>query len=816
MEFFNNDFQALNVHTVSTLRLNTPLVRVLNNAILSLNNSTVTTNSIGTVNNGRIDVNNGSSVQTLTYFFDQSAGEMRVNSGGELRMFGDTTLVRGTTTINSGGQLNALSGVDLEYNGSALLQFGDSHAVDDGVHLKATGGGDITAGSFIDVGNNAVGSLTVDGAGSTLTAAGTTRSDWGSGSSGNATVTISNSGVANVSSLVAGFSNGAFVGNVTSGGTLRTTSAFRMGGGSTNRTVSLTVDGGALQTDGLATFDAPADLNLVNGAVNFNAGATFNAGSRIDWTGGALNLGANTTLLVDGGVFNRTLTEGFIFGDNTTTRIRNGGGFSTPSYFDLGNATLDMTGGGGLTVGTTGGTVSDWGGNGASTTATLSNNAVATFNSGLRMGVLGGGGTTNTMISGSARLVSNGSLSAGGEASSNVTLNVTGGRVESDGTILLQRGATTTVSSAGGIEGQNVVLGSSGGTTITTVTGVGSLLKARGTLTAGRAGTSSLLISARGEVESIGATVIGELAGASASVTVTGTGSVLDVGSSLTIGAGGTGQLNIDAEGFVAVTGGVTVGSSGTLFLTSSGSLETSVGQSVVNNGLLLAGSASQIRADVTSAGTLNLFSASVTRGVTLQTNSDMNFDNATVNSLNHQAGADLNFVLSGASDFSDLTVTGAASLAGDFVVTLGEGFTPTAGMSFPIFTAGSITGQPNFDFSAASLPSGLGWTVNFQPASLGIAVISTGGIAGDYNNSGTVDAADYTLYRDALGTNTVLPNDPTGGTIGAAQYNTWRNNFGQSGNMNALAAAASVPEPAALLVALSLFILWQTWRGRR
>ncbi len=89
---------------------------------------------------------------------------------------------------------------------------------------------------------------------------------------------------------------------------------------------------------------------------------------------------------------------------------------------------------------------------------------------------------------------------------------------------------------------------------------------------------------------------------------VNGTGSLLEVGSSLTVGAGGTGQLNIDAGGFVAVTGGVTVGSSGTLFLTSSGSLETSVGQSVVNNGLLLAGSASQIRADVTSAGTMNLF----------------------------------------------------------------------------------------------------------------------------------------------------------------------------------------------------------------
>ena len=33
-----------------------------------------------------------------------------------------------------------MSGVDLEYNGSALLQFFSGHSVDAGVHLKATGG----------------------------------------------------------------------------------------------------------------------------------------------------------------------------------------------------------------------------------------------------------------------------------------------------------------------------------------------------------------------------------------------------------------------------------------------------------------------------------------------------------------------------------------------------------------------------------------------------------------------------------------------------------------------------------------------------
>jgi T5SS/PEP-CTERM-associated repeat protein len=802
MDFGNSDFQALNVHTIASLRLNTPLVELYENAILSLNNSTVTTNSMRTVNNGRIDVNDGSSVQTLTYSLDNAAGELRVNSGGELRIAGDTTLVRGTTTINGGGQLNALSGVDLEYNGSAVLVFGDSHAVDNGVHLKATGGGDISAVSFIDVGNGVVGSLTVTGAGSTLAAAGSV-SDWGAGSAGNATVTIADSGLATASQLRAGTGSAMFQGTVTSGGTLRTTSTFRMGGGSTIRQVSLNVDGGTLETTGLATFDDQADLHLLSGTVDFNGGATFNSGSRIDWTSGTLNLGASSTLLVDGGVFNRTNTNGFIFSNNTTTRIRNGGSFTTPSYFDLGTATLDMTGGG-LTVGTTGGTISDWGGSGATTTATLTNSAVATYNSGLRMGVLGSGGSTNATISSGARLVSNDSLSTGGEAASNVTLNVTGGRVESDGAITLQRGTTTTVSAAGVIEGQNVVLGSNGGTTITTVTGSNSLLKSRGTLTAGRAGTSSLAISAGAKAESLGPTIIGELAGSSAVVAVSGAGSRLDVGSSLTIGGSGAGSLEIHPGGFVPVTNGVSVGVLGTLDLTG-GTLETSIGQSITNNGLIRASDGSTIRSDIVNAGTLNLLDASTTRSVTLQANSQMTADNSTVGSLTQQPTADLKFTLRSASDFDNLAVTGAASLGGDVVVSLLGGFAPIAGTEFQVLIASSISGLPTFDFSAAPLGSGLAWGVALSPTSISLAIHSSG-IAGDYNADGTVNAADYTVWRDNFGSTTVLPNDPSGGTIGVTQYNTWRSNFGSSNSGSAHATALSVPEPATLPLALLLF----------
>ena len=54
-------------------------------------------------------------------------------------------------------------------------------------------------------------------------------------------------------------------------------------------------------------------------------------------------------------------------------------------------------------------------------------------------------------------------------------------------------------------------------------------------------------------------------------------------------------------------------------------------------------------------------------------------------------------------------------------------------------------------------------------------------GVHGDYNNNGTVDAADYVVWRDNLNTTNTLPNDPNGGTIDTDQFNTWRANFGKT-----------------------------------
>ena len=91
---------------------------------------------------------------------------------------------------------------------------------------------------------------------------------------------------------------------------------------------------------------------------------------------------------------------------------------------------------------------------------------------------------------------------------------------------------------------------------------------------------------------------------------------------------------------------------------------------------------------------------------------------------------------------------------------------------------------------------------------------VATVPVPGDYNGNGIVDAADYTVWRDTLGSTTDLRanGDNTGasaGKIDAADYAVWKANFGN--HAGSPGGAAGVPEPATqwlLLMAGSLAVL--------
>jgi hypothetical protein len=69
----------------------------------------------------------------------------------------------------------------------------------------------------------------------------------------------------------------------------------------------------------------------------------------------------------------------------------------------------------------------------------------------------------------------------------------------------------------------------------------------------------------------------------------------------------------------------------------------------------------------------------------------------------------------------------------------------------------------------------------------------------GDYNNDGNVDAADYTVWRNALDTSVSRrgagADGDLSGVIGQADWSVWANNYGNS------PAPTAIPEPAAILL---------------
>ncbi len=121
-------------------------------------------------------------------------------------------------------------------------------------------------------------------------------------------------------------------------------------------------------------------------------------------------------------------------------------------------------------------------------------------------------------------------------------------------------------------------------------------------------------------------------------------------------------------------------------------------------------------------------------------------------------------------------------------------------------------------------------------PHTLKITVIGTNA-AGDYNNNGFVDAADYTVWRDNLGSSIALTNEnpaaTTPGVVDQEDYDFWVSRFGSQTSSGAfgpnlgfveidaigvfnpavagsVAETAAVPEPGAIaILASGLLLCW-------
>ena len=96
-------------------------------------------------------------------------------------------------------------------------------------------------------------------------------------------------------------------------------------------------------------------------------------------------------------------------------------------------------------------------------------------------------------------------------------------------------------------------------------------------------------------------------------------------------------------------------------------------------------------------------------------------------------------------------------------------------------------------------------------------SVMTIAGVAGDYNEDGVVNAADYTYWRNHLG-ETSLPNEGgiSLGTVDGADYDFWKSRYGETSGSGA-GAGGAVPEPGtAFLTTLGMLVGWLSGIRRR
>jgi hypothetical protein len=160
-------------------------------------------------------------------------------------------------------------------------------------------------------------------------------------------------------------------------------------------------------------------------------------------------------------------------------------------------------------------------------------------------------------------------------------------------------------------------------------------------------------------------------------------------------------------------------------------------------------------------------------------------------------AGATLELNIFSPTNHDVLSVTGSLLAGGTLRVLLDPlAPAPQIGDAFDLFDFASASGAFT-SFNLPTLPAGLAWDTNSLLASGTLQVI----LAGDYNNDGSVDGADFIIWRKT-------------NIHGQAGFDAWRENFGRTAGSGA--ASEMVPEPHSVLVLSIAFATGLSTRARR
>jgi fibronectin-binding autotransporter adhesin len=704
----------------------------------------------------------------------------------------------GTYNLN-GGTLNAQAGTVTATNTALFVGDGDTTGIQSTSGTFNQSGGTFNASGVAIVGrrggdgfyNLSSGNLIVTGSTTGLVLGDGNDATTYPSTSGTFTQT---GGTVTASAALIGRRNGVGLYKI-SGGTLTTTGDLRVPDVGSITDVALQAAQGTLEISGplATTVTVGANLNIGLGNPNGTTGAVVGAPSTVlgtvNQTGGTILFNAAVPIYAVGNGLGATGTVNQSSGLLDMTGAPNTG----TSNLDLGrnnaSGTYNLSGDGvvkaksitmesGLTTGSASRTFNV---NGGTLTATLVNFGTAAPTAGATL-------TRSFNVSGG--IVSIGSITTG----LNATTYVSGGTF-SINTLLTLSSTSTLRTSIPLTLTAPVTLGSATIRVDANTLGLSGAISGVGNLT--KTGAGTLLLS--GANGSTGNTVVN--AGTVQATTTTALAGY-NVAGKITANSGGTVAVNVGGATGWAEADVTTLRSNATLNAGSFLGLDStnSVGTFTYSPNITGAYGISKL-----GTGTVALSGANTYTGGTTVTNGKLELaaPAATLGTGN-------------------VTVSGTAS--GTFLA-IDNGVVNAIANSATLSLAGGGTGgglanlgvNVNEDVAALSL-AGAGQTAGLTYGSTTSSAliksdvffagtgIVTVGTAGDYNNSGTVDAADYVMWRA----------NPAG-FGGSGGYDLWRQNFGAvavPGAGASLGENQAVPEPGTLLLVVAGALL--VWASRR
>jgi autotransporter-associated beta strand protein len=167
--------------------------------------------------------------------------------------------------------------------------------------------------------------------------------------------------------------------------------------------------------------------------------------------------------------------------------------------------------------------------------------------------------------------------------------------------------------------------------------------------------------------------------------------------------------------------------------------------------------------------------------------------------------------------EYDLLGISGMATLGGTLNVRLMPGFVPIAGQSFEFLTADAGVLGTFANWIPPAMSPSLLWELQYGPNSVRLLLNQDPGVenpAGDYNDDGIVDTADYVVWRKAFGQLGGAADGNGDGRVDDADYTVWRSNLGRIAQPPAGGTTAGVPEPSTVVI--GALCAASTWAMRR